>query len=227
MSEEIIPTVEPVQPHLWNPIAAAKWSLLLTPAFGAILHASNWKTLGKPKHARSNMIWLVITVIFLAVNLGTLLLPDSRGIDAAIRIGGLALLLGWYFSLGKSQVIYVTDALGNDYAKKGWAVPLLAGFGAVCTYLGIAVALVFMTFAPGETVDEAELAAQVKQLVIQEWRKKPELGPSMIQNLTLKHTGGNSYTGFVDARLAGKPAKLAISVTVEDGTISWQVTRVN
>jgi hypothetical protein len=29
-------------PALWNPGAAASWSLLLSPAFGAFLHMKNW-----------------------------------------------------------------------------------------------------------------------------------------------------------------------------------------
>src|SRR5262249_50236839 len=47
----------PVLPKLWNPGAAAIWSLLFGPAFGAWLHAVNWGVLGKPWRATANAIW--------------------------------------------------------------------------------------------------------------------------------------------------------------------------
>ena len=34
-----------VAPALWNPNAAASWSLLFSPAFGAFLHMKNWQAL--------------------------------------------------------------------------------------------------------------------------------------------------------------------------------------
>jgi hypothetical protein len=43
-------------PALWNPNAAAGWSLLFTPAFGAFLHARNgtrWGVIARPKPTRS------------------------------------------------------------------------------------------------------------------------------------------------------------------------------
>ena len=35
------------RPPLWNPGAAASWSLLLSPVFGAILHMKNWQAMGE------------------------------------------------------------------------------------------------------------------------------------------------------------------------------------
>ena len=36
---------------LWNPDAAACWSMLFTPLFGTILVIRNWEALGEPKRA--------------------------------------------------------------------------------------------------------------------------------------------------------------------------------
>ena len=38
-------------PPLWNPNAAANWSLLFSPAFGAFVHMKNWQALGEPEKA--------------------------------------------------------------------------------------------------------------------------------------------------------------------------------
>lgn len=48
------PTREAAAIALWNPNAAANWSLLFTPLFGAYLHMLNWRSLGEaggpPRH---------------------------------------------------------------------------------------------------------------------------------------------------------------------------------
>src|SRR6185295_3877185 len=101
----------PVRPRLWNPNAAANWSLLLTPAFGAYLHAMNWRTLGKPEHARTNMVWVWMTVVILMINFATLFMPDSKTVDGLLRSAGLGLLVGWYVTQARSQMKYVKETI--------------------------------------------------------------------------------------------------------------------
>ena len=53
--QESVPPPPPPPPAvasvaLWNPVAAAVWSIVLTPAFGAYLHAKNWETLERVLH---------------------------------------------------------------------------------------------------------------------------------------------------------------------------------
>lgn len=85
-----------VAPALWNPNAAASWSLLLSPAFGAILHLKNWQRLGEPGKAATSRIWAIVTVALLAVVIvASVLLPEAKALDAVSRVVGLALLLGW------------------------------------------------------------------------------------------------------------------------------------
>ena len=45
------------------------------------------------------------------------------------RFGGLALLIVWYYTLGKSQQTYVAARFGSNYPRRGWSVPLLSAFG--------------------------------------------------------------------------------------------------
>jgi hypothetical protein len=50
-------------PALWNPGAAASWSVLLSPAFGAFLHMKNWEALGEPDKAAGAKKWVVIYLV--------------------------------------------------------------------------------------------------------------------------------------------------------------------
>jgi len=126
------------RPALWNPGAAASWSLLLTPIFGSLLHMANWRALGEPEKAETSRRWALANVAYIAlVVLTGLVLPDSRGIDALTRIGGLALLIGWYYAIGKSQQAFVLARFGRDYPRRGWLRPI--GL-AVLAMLGFMVA---------------------------------------------------------------------------------------
>jgi hypothetical protein len=101
---------------LWNPNAAANWSLLFSPIFGAWLHAKNWAALGEKARANQSMAWVYVGG---AVLLTAMFLSEKAG-----RAIGIGYLFGWYFSSAKSQTKYVKDKLGSAYVKKGWFKPL-------------------------------------------------------------------------------------------------------
>ena len=50
--------------QLWNPNAAAIWSLFFTPIFGAWIHARNWKALNRQKEARWSMMAVFLYILF-------------------------------------------------------------------------------------------------------------------------------------------------------------------
>jgi hypothetical protein len=119
-------------PALWNPGAAASWSVLLSPAFGAFLHMKNWEALGEPGKAAASKKWAVIylvTIVGLFV-VGAFL-PRNNAIPALIRLSGFVLLLSWYFASGKPQLEFVKSRYGQQYPRKGWAQPLLIALGAI------------------------------------------------------------------------------------------------
>lgn len=218
-------THESAQPSLWNPNAAANWSLLFTPIFGAYLHAANWRALGKSERATANMVWAWATVAFLVINVGTLFLPDSWAIDGLMKGAGLAMLVGWYFSQGKSQAKYVKEAFPGGYLKKSWGAPLAIAIGGVLAYLAVVCLIAMAAYAAtaAYSPDPNELAAEVKLLILQEWQMKPELRGATIQKVMLVHKGGKVYTGFVDATLDGQSERLALEVTFDRGTIAWEL----
>ena len=98
-------------PTLWNPGAAASWSLLFTPVFGAYLHMRNWEELGEPEKAKSSKTWFYISI------------------PLSIFLLGLPCLLAWYFISGKEQMAYVKEKYGDNYNKKSWGAPIMAGIG--------------------------------------------------------------------------------------------------
>lgn len=149
------PSVQAI-PKLWNPNAAANWSLLFTPILGAWLHAKNWKELDQPDKSQKSMIWVYVGFVFLIV---VLFLPDNVGSGP-----GLIFILAWYFSSAKGQVKYLKE---NNiiYNKKTWGKPLLLGLGGLVAYFVIAIAIISSTEPSISEVLEAESVSLVTQIV--------------------------------------------------------------
>jgi hypothetical protein len=104
-------------PPLWNPNAAASWSLLFSPIFGAWLHMKNWQAMGETEKAATSKTWLVtITVFLILLVLISVVLPESKGVDALARFGGFGLLVAWYYQIGKSQNAFVLARYGHRAA---------------------------------------------------------------------------------------------------------------
>jgi uncharacterized membrane protein YfcA len=121
-----------VAPALWNPSAAASWSLLFSPAFGAFLHMKNWAALGEPDKAAAAKKWAVIylaTIVGLSVVAASL--PSNKAMPGIVRLCGFVMLLSWYFVSGKPQLEFVKARYGKQYPRKGWAQPLLIAVGVM------------------------------------------------------------------------------------------------
>ncbi|MEK8047508.1 hypothetical protein [Ideonella margarita] len=134
-------------PKLWNPNAAASWSLLFTPVFGAWLQMRNWQALGEPEKAATSKRWMVGTAAFLALAVLLSVLGRNELVaDVLGRISGLALLITWYYAHGKSQNAYVVSRFGKTYPRQKWGRPLLLGLLA---YMGFLVLSAAVGFAAG------------------------------------------------------------------------------
>jgi len=132
-SDKTVPTSKP---RLWSPNAAANWSLLFSPAFGAILHAKNWIELGEIDRARSNKNWARGVLIFLAT---AVLIPSIPILDRIIQVVGLVLILRWYFTQGRQQVTFVKEKYGQEYERKKWGQPILIGIGCLVGFLACSI----------------------------------------------------------------------------------------
>ena len=133
-------SMQDVAPALWNPGAAASWSLLFTPVFGTILHMKNWQALGEPAKADTARSWMIANVAFILIVLAVaFIMPESRPVDAMSRLGGLVMLLAWYYASGKAQMAYVNKRFGKSYPKRGWGKPLMFAVLGTITFVFLAV----------------------------------------------------------------------------------------
>lgn len=135
-------------PPLWNPNAAANWSLLLSPAFGAFLHMKNWEELGEPDKAAAAKTWVVAVVsILVALPLAIVMVPGLRGLQNISSPVGLVLLISWYVSSGRAQIRYVKERFGKDYPRRGWGRPLFMAVLALIAYV-VVVGILAAILAP-------------------------------------------------------------------------------
>jgi hypothetical protein len=137
---------------IWNPTRAVGLSVILTPAFGSYLQASNWKALGKPDRAAASMKWFYFSLLVLVVMaFGSVFLARSTAGDAdgSVRsiLNGVALvyLIIWYALSGRHQVNYVKDTFGKTYAKKSMWKAVLTGLAGVIAYTAAVIGLMAAT----------------------------------------------------------------------------------
>lgn len=116
------------QISVWNPEAAATWSVVLSPVFGTTLHWLNWRALGQGSKAAQAAFWIGGAVL---VTVLAILLPRGGG--------GLSFLflIAWYFLAARPQARYVKESLGPTYTKRGWFQPIAIAILAVVSMLAI------------------------------------------------------------------------------------------
>ncbi len=123
-------------PALWNPGAAASWSVLLSPAFGAFLHMKNWEALGESDKAAASRKWMAIYIVtVLGFSVAAAAMPNNKAIPGILRLCGFVLLLSWYYASGKPQLDFVKSRYGKQYPRKGWAQPLLIAVGVIIGFV--------------------------------------------------------------------------------------------
>lgn len=133
-------------PPLWNPGAAANWSLLFSPAFGAFLHMKNWQALGEPAKASTAKVWVILTLVAIGgASTAAVLMPTNNNAGGFTRLIGFVLLIGWYASSGRGQMAYVKTRFGKDYPRRGWGKPLLFGLLAFIGFIAFTVGLALTT----------------------------------------------------------------------------------
>jgi hypothetical protein len=120
---------------IWNPAAAARWSLLFTPAFGAFIHMRNWQALEQPERAASARRWFVASLGLLVVQMLTSALNARLGSEPLLlHPAGMLFLLVWYFAAARPQALLVRARFGAHYRRKRWDSVLLGAVMAGAAY---------------------------------------------------------------------------------------------
>lgn len=108
---------------LWNPNAAATWSLLCSPVFGATLVWLNYQTLGEKVKAKKALIWLAVGLALFVF--GSHESGSGMAFTVMFVIGWFLFLIAWYFRCARPQASLVRERFGNSYRHKGWLTPLV------------------------------------------------------------------------------------------------------
>jgi len=117
-------------PALWNPNAAASWSLLFSTIFGSYLHWKNEERIGDARRTAAARNWFFASVAVVGLSVAFAIMGPRTG-EATGRGLNLVYLLAWYFAAAKPQAKYVQEHYGSGYPRRGWFAPILAAIGLV------------------------------------------------------------------------------------------------
>ena len=131
---------------IWNPSAAAGWSLVFSPAFGAFIHMLNWQALGQPAQAAAARKWLYASLGLLALQIFTRALNARFGTEPLLlHPAGLLFFLVWYYGAARQQALLVRARFGVRYRRRSWDSVLLGAVMAGAAYT-VASALISFVF---------------------------------------------------------------------------------
>ena len=135
----------PAPGALWNPLAAAGWSLVFTPAFGAYLQMRNWQALGEPGQAAIARKWLYASLaILLADMLAAALDARLNNESHAMHWIGFTFLGLWTIGAAWPQARLVRKRYGAAYPRKPWDHALIGAVAAATAYAGASALLAFV-----------------------------------------------------------------------------------
>lgn len=204
------------RPRLWNPRAAGVWGILLSPPLGAFLHAANWRALGRPEMAAASMRWFWgVGVLQVGIAVAALFVPFSEASATWWPCVGFTVLAFWA-KHAERQVQYVKATLKTDYPRRSWGAPLAAGIAFFAVLYLVPTYYSCAFYVP----DAAAITAQMRPLLLREWRKDPVTRNAKITEISIVRTDGGEYSGLVEATFGeGVTAKFTLDVAYDSGTI--------
>lgn len=139
--ENFIPAMTPAEevpsvPELYNPAAAAAWSLLFTPVFGAWCILQNCKSLNDRRGVSRARQWIAgLTAVMILL----MFLPSNL-MD---KLGSCLLLLIWLWGHWRPHAGKIGETV-PEYRKKGWLRPIfcVCGLLFLIALLGTVVLMV-------------------------------------------------------------------------------------
>jgi hypothetical protein len=133
---------------IWNPAAAACWSIVFTPAFGAYLVMRNWETLGDTRQAMIARKWFCFSLGLLVVQLLSTAIDSRVNSESNLMHWvGLAFLLAWWIGAALPQMLRVRARFGSGYERKGWDAALMTAVVAGIIYVAVRGLMTFLFVA--------------------------------------------------------------------------------
>lgn len=192
---------------LWNPNAAANWSVIFSPVFGSYLHAKNWESLGQKDKAKNSMLWVYAGIAVIALSI---FYKPEMAMGA-----GFVFLLAWYFLSAKPQVQYVKEKLNNQYVKKGWRTPILYAIGAL-----IALATASVMFSEGAFDSKAVAMVKGGKMQMCELHTVEQMVNGFMGNPSWESGTGEGGVQYVNVRgditLHDKPVRALVQFKVDE-----------
>jgi hypothetical protein len=161
------------------------------------------------------------------INMHTLL-QLVVGISAIVLVACLV-DLHWRMAqdgaLLRDMLLVLTGLPTIFYIRSRWdraRGPVLGIVGASAVLVTVMSISNRLGAAPYQPTSE-ELAAEVKPLILQEWKETPGLEQTTIQSISLVPKGEGRYSGSIEAMIDGQASRLALEVVLDRETIRWKI----
>lgn len=209
----------PSNTPLWNPMAAAWWSLLLSPLFAAILLDHNWRSIGNRRKALWSRALTVVSAGALAAGLVCAMVPTLPATDKLItgvgKIVGV-ILTAACFSIARSQRQFLAGPDCPHHEKRRWGKPIALGAMGLASYLGLIIAIA--VFSPP---DVSLVESETSRVMTDFFKNEPQRGVTGVSSVKIHHFQGHDYIGTADVQLKDQRVPVDLKVHLENGQLQW------
>lgn len=213
----IPPSNESVE--LYNPNAAANWSILLSPVFGSYVLMKNWRTLGNENAAKRSKIWMIALAALIVI---------LSFLDVPAYGSALLLLLVWLFCEQKPQIRYI-KAHCPAYQKKKWGKTAGSGIGIYCVSLLVLTLTVACFSSPTLDIEDLNDSASIQQGMgefMEDLKGEGELGKQAAAAVLILTGQTSRYGDPAQVRkglqkINGKSARQIIRIAQKEHPETW------
>lgn len=207
--------------RFWNPMAAALWSLLFSPIFGALLLQTNWEHLGRKEENRWTWLIAIACVAAMAIGIVSLFFETSSQMDQVIS--GLSRMIGIVgtagcFSIARRQKALLSERYPNGYPKKSWGKPLAVGSGLIGLFVFSYIA--YAVFSP----PDMDIVAKATTTSMSEFfQRSPQYLVTGVRNVVIKSHQGHDYEGEAELIAGGVIIRRHVHVHASTFQIRWEI----
>lgn len=122
-------------PELWSPAGIALWSVLLTPAFGALAQMYNHRRLGETALAETSRRWCVAGFAVLAWSALSCAFGQRLGMEMGLfGWTNVAMLAAWMGATMPAHAQLLRERCGDGYKRRQWDSMAVLGLFAALAF---------------------------------------------------------------------------------------------